>query len=956
MAKVVKAAVVVAAVATGVGMIAGLTAGATFAVGGLALSGATAYFATSFVTNLVLGGLSKALSKSSSSGGASITMQDRTVTTRQPISPTTVIYGRTRVGGTILYMESTDSNKYLHMIIAVSGHEIDGFEKIYFNEDEVPLDANGNASSGQYAGKARLLFKTGTDDQSAFSELVSASAGKWTSEHRVRGRALIYARLEFDQAVYYNGIPNISALVRGKKVYDPRSDTTVWSANPALCVADYITNSSFGLAADYENEINESALIAAANICDEDVAKVGGGVENRYECHGNFVTSSKPEDVINQLVASMAGKCIWSGGVWRIVAGAYYTPTLNFDENDLIGGFRLQTLVSRRESFNGVKGVFLSPENKYIISDFPAVTSATYVAQDNGEENIKSIELPWTTSVSMAQRLAKIELLRARQQITVSMPMRLAALKANVGDVITISNTRLGWSSKAFEVTSAQLTFGEVLGVDLELREVASNVYDWSTDEESPYDAAPNTNLPSVTSVTAPKITVSDEIDLVLETVVTNLIVEVEGADVFQDRYEVQIKLSTESSWFNLGQGSGNIFKFSGAVDGQTYNVRARVINILGIASSWTQKSYQVVGKLYPPQDVTGFALNIVGDTAHLSWNPVTDVDLSHYRIRHSTNDPATYSNGIDLIEKVPRPGVFAIVPAMTGTYFIKAVDKVGMESSNASSTAAIIESVKNLNFIVSLDEDPSFSGTKTNCVAIDNALLLDTSLDFDDLEDNFDDTLGLFDGGNASVASSGEYEFSDYVDLGGVYTSRVTGGLNYIRIDYANLFDDQQGEFDSFVGLFDGNPDTYGDTNVEYYVATTDDDPYGTPTWSDWRKFFVGDYKARGYKFKAILYSKSNIATPKLSKLFVSIDMPDRVISGSSISTGASSKSVTFNKQFKNIPAIAITAEDLTNGDYYEITSKTSSGFTITFKNSSGVAVDRTFDYVAKGYGELAA
>jgi hypothetical protein len=45
---------------------------------------------------------------------------------------------------------------------------------------------------------------------------------------------------------------------------------------------------------------------------------------------------------------------------------------------------------------------------------------------------------------------------------------------------------------------------------------------------------------------------------------------------------------------------------------------------------------------------------------------------------------------------------------------------------------------------------------------------------------------------------------------------------------------------------------------------------------------------------------------------------------------------------------------QNLQQGDFYEIPTKSASGFTIRFKNSSGTVVSRTFDYVAKGYGEL--
>jgi len=955
MGKAVKAAIIIAAVATGVGMLVapGLIAGAG-AIAGFAAGTAGAYFATTFVSTLVLGAVSKAMAKTPT--GASITQQDKTVTSRQPIAPHTVIYGRTRIGGTILYMESTNANKYLHVVVAIAGHEIDEVEKFYFNDVEVTIDGSGNVEAGQYKDRARIQYKLGTDDQTAFADLVAESDGKWTNNHRVRGRALVYMRLEYDQNVFINGVPNLSVVVRGKKVYDPRTETTVWSANPALCVTDYLTNNKYGMAAVYAEEIDEEALIAAANICDEDVTKVGGGTENRYEMHGSFATSSQPEDIINQMVFAMAGRCIWSGGVWRILAGAYYTPTLTFDEGDLRGGIKVQSLVSRRESFNGVKGVFASVDDNYILSDFPPINSAVFVAKDNGEENLKSIELPFTTSASMAQRLAKIELLRARQQITVAMPMKLVGMKANVGDIVQINNTRMGWSSKPFEVVSANIAFGETVGVDIDLREVSTDVYDWATSEEQAYDPAPNTNLPSAVNTDPVGLLITDTLEISAETIVTKLVVTVSGSAVFQDRYEVQAKPSTSDDFLNLGQASGNIFQLANVIDGAIYNVRARSINVLGVRSEWATGNHEVIGKTAPPENVTDFTINVIGTQAYLTWTPVGDLDLSHYRIRHSRQiSGATYANAVDLITKVPRPGVFAIAPAMTGTYFIKAIDKLGNESLAAASTIAIIEDIKDLNVIATITESPGFTGTKTECsVTEDGYLILDTANDFDDVTGLFDDADGDFDGGSGNVSTIGTYEFADIFDLSQVYTSRVTANVTNVRLDYINLFEDATGNFDERAGLFDGDPNTYGDTNVTLYVSTTDDNPSGTPTWSEFRPFFVGDYKARAFKFKAVLSSSSGESSPELRSLSVSVDMPDRVTSGDNLSTSASAYAVTFNKAFKQTPAIAITAENMAQGDYYEVTSKSASGFTITFKDSGGSAVARTFDYVAKGYGEL--
>ena len=310
------------------------------------------------------------------------------------------------------------------------------------------------------------------------------------------------------------------------------------------------------------------------------------------------------------------------------------------------------------------------------------------------------------------------------------------------------------------------------------------------------------------------------------------------------------------------------------------------------------------------------------------------------------------------MIAKVARPAVFAVAPAMTGTYFIKAIDKLGNESIAPAEVTAIIQNIKDLNVVETVTESPSFLGQKVECNVNEfGYLVLDTSIDFDDATGLFDDRDGDFDGGGGFISTEGTYYFYNVVDLGDVYTSRVTSNIVVGRNDYVNLFDDVTGNFDDREGLFDGDPNTYGDTNVELYVAVTDDDPNSSPvTWSDWRKFYVGDYKARGLKFKAVMTSTSGESTPVIQSLSVTVDMPDRVIGDNDLvsGTGSGGYAVTFSPSFKVSPSIGIMAQNLQQGDFYEIPTKSASGFTIRFKNSGGTVVSRTFDYVAKGYGEL--
>jgi len=426
----------------------------------------------------------------------------------------------------------------------------------------------------------------------------------------------------------------------------------------------------------------------------------------------------------------------------------------------------------------------------------------------------------------------------------------------------------------------------------------------------------------------------------------------VSGATAYQVSYKVG-----DRNFINLPQTQATSVDIRNALDG-IYTFKVFAINSIGKRSIPTTVTQEIYGKTLPPADVTNFAVNIIGTQAHLSWNPVPDLDLAYYRIRHSRlTVGATYSDAIDIIDKVARPANTAVVPAMTGTYFIKAYDKLDNASINPTGSVAIINDISGLNVIETITESPAFLGQKVECSVGDEGLILDTSIDFDAATGLFDSMVGDFDGGGGTTSTEGTYYFENYLDLGNVYTSRITAFVEVGRIDYVNTFDSKEGDFDAVSGDFDGDPDAFDDTNVELLVSTTDDDPNSSPaTWTAYRRFLVGDYKARGFRFKAVLTSVDENASPILKTLTIGVDMPDRVIGGNDIATGTGSGgySVTFAPSFKVTPSIGIMAQNLQQGDFYEIPTKSASGFTIRFKNSGGTVVSRTFDYVAKGYGEL--
>jgi hypothetical protein len=558
------------------------------------------------------------------------------------------------------------------------------------------------------------------------------------------------------------------------------------------------------------------------------------------------------------------------------------------------------------------------------------------------------------TNAHQAQEMAEIILRRSRSSLDISLRADGTALDLAVGDIVNVTHATPAFSAKPFRVQRISVNANHT--VSIQCSEHQDSFYTFGTQQALP--TIPDTTLPNPFFVQAPTISVTDELRARNEEAIAVLLVNVTATDLFITDFEVQAKKSTDSVFINLGRGSSAQFELVNVEDNVVYDVRARSVSSIS-RSVFVSTTHQVVGKTLPPEDVTNFSVNIIGTEAHLGWTPVSDLDLSHYRIRHAKETSgATYANAIDIADKVSRPANTVIVPAMTGTYFIKAVDKVGNSSENAVSTVAIIESIKGLNVVTTSTQSPSFTGSRTNMAVVDNKLQLGTANNFDDVAGNFDDAGGLFDGGAGNVASSGTYEFDTHIDLGAVYTSRVTANMNVARISFVNLFDDASGNFDDRSGLFDGDPQEFDDTNTELLVATTEGDPSGSPTYTDFRKFFVGDYKARAFKFKLQMTSQKGTATQQVSALSVTVDMPDRVVAEADVVSGTSTsgKAITFSPAFKSLQGVGISAQNLASGDFYAITNKSETGFTIEFFNSSSATVSRTFDYVARGFGEIAS
>lgn len=558
--------------------------------------------------------------------------ENRTHVIRSAVANRQIIYGRAMVSGPLVYAVSDASNRNLHLVIALAGHEIDAVEAVYFN------DALG--SDPEWSAYSSITTHLGTADQVADPDLVAAGLG-WTADHRLAGVAYLYVKLIYSRDVFPRGIPNIKALVRGKKLYDPRTGLTEWSQNLALAVRDYLSG-SYGLSST-DAEIDDTALIAAANICDEAVTLAAGGTEARYTVNGVLDTGNTPRANMEALLSGCGGALTWPAGRWTLHVGAYESPVLSLDEDDLAGAVQVRARVPRQDLYNAVKGTYIDPLQGYQPVDFPAVTNSTYATQD-GAQIFRDVALPVTTSSATAQRLCKMMVEKSRQGITVQAAFKLSAFKAATWDNVTLSISALGWSSKVFKVTGWQ--FNESGSVGLTLQEEASACYTWSA-EETIADPAPDTNLPDPLTVEAPAgITLASGTDALMVqadgTVVSRIEIEWSPpTSAMVDAAEIEFKKSAASDWITSSHPRPDTTRdyINDVVDGASYDVRLRFKNTLGVASAWTQAApHVVIGKTAAPPDVTRFGVvEQPGGVRQFYWSMTSvPLDLMSWLVRWS--------------------------------------------------------------------------------------------------------------------------------------------------------------------------------------------------------------------------------------------------------------------------------------------------------------------------------
>lgn len=636
-----------------------------------------------------------------------------------------VVYGSRKVGGSEWRAVSGANNEYLYRVMVLSEGEIESIDAVYLNDKDV--------TDSRYANLVEVEKRFGTESQQV-STFMSNVEG-WDSNATGKKVAYLVAKLKYDQDVFTSGLPTLTAEIKGRKVYDPRLDSTVaggngshrhndsttweWSDNPALCILDYLTNTLYGRSVPYV-DIDLSSFMTEANYCDETItlqdasgALVAG--QKRYTCNGIVNTNENSIDILKRLLTSCRGSLIPPSDKFKLRIDKAGTSVFSFDETNIVGDWNIVG-ASTRSRRNRAVCRFFDKDNNYeesiSITTSSGIGQHSFFTKDNNRLLEAELSFPFTNEQIRVDILSQHFLKQSRLNWKVEFTANLKGLKVEAMDIISITHSRVGWVNKPFRVVQMTIETSDTIKISCE--EYDNSVY--SFDVNTP-PSAPQSNLPDPNDPRPPQNLTLDSSELLVGkdgTIIERIDAEWDApVTAYVNEYEIAWKPATETSWNSIKTRETNFYcsPVSSGVDGALYNVRVRALYTIAGASEWHPSegglNHTVIGKTAKPTRPSTFSYSQGSNYSRVfQWTPSTDPDIAGYIIKYAQvtalTDVVEWEGMTELTTGLLTQSPYETNLLSAGFYRfgIKSVDTSGNESENAKFFSAELEDNPILNIL----------------------------------------------------------------------------------------------------------------------------------------------------------------------------------------------------------------------------------------------------------------
>lgn len=578
-------------------------------------------------------------------------------------------YGRDRIGAQILNVLSIP--QYV-VVQCLWGFALEEIESVTLNDKELPF---GTVQT-DYTGSQVVVDST---MESAFA----AQTPSIDYDDTLTGFAYTVLKIRKDA---FDGSLNISAIVKGRKVYDPRDigqdpdDDSTWlySDNPSLCLADFLADSTYGCG----KTVDWTSVDAAADWNDT----VLEGTEKQRLIGWTLTDPQSIESVVEALRTYASVWVVRQGDTFYLVPDKTGSSVATYAHTS--GDIVSFGAAEKRD----LKDIPSRVEILYTdTSEEPwRDKSAIAIMAGETERRLSTVRLNGVQRYSQAYREAVERLNKlALNDLSIDIVVFDKGIQHEIGDVITLS-LPIGLSSKLMRVVGVEPSDKGTWA--LSLVEYDPAVYSAEVQTTPTY---PDTDLPTPDNPpTVSSITASEELVQNNDGIwsVRGRLTWSHDAYEYVEQYEIEVYDGV--TLVHAGRSTQAEYATPPLQDETTYSVRVRIVTTIGVLGEWGTQSMTLNAKSTPPTNVSSISGFEVGGDIYLSWSPAADIDIWRYELRYGvtteTNwDNATLLDRVDALRYVSK----GVLPNGTWRIYVKAVDS-GRNYSASPATCDITVTV----------------------------------------------------------------------------------------------------------------------------------------------------------------------------------------------------------------------------------------------------------------------
>ncbi len=252
---------------------------------------------------------------------------------------------------------------------------------------------------------------------------------------------LAWLDMHFNTSAELNGNPSVSAIVRGKKVFDLRTGKTVYSTNPALCLRDFMLSKRYGMGKWITaDDLDEDSWKEAADYCDEIIEFHNADnvvvKAKRYELNMIIDQSNSAINWLQEILANFCGYLTISHGKFKLKIEKKEPVSYRFTDSNCSDLSVAPLKLSETPNKYSVK--IIDPRNNW--QSIACLCEDFSDQKERGKIVTKEVQLNGVTSQNQALRLA-----RFYRDYNLACPLQISfttgyqAMHLEPGDVVTVS-------------------------------------------------------------------------------------------------------------------------------------------------------------------------------------------------------------------------------------------------------------------------------------------------------------------------------------------------------------------------------------------------------------------------------------------------------------------------------------------------------------------------------------